>query len=122
MHIPQPELMDRINLAPDYDWGGNRRVLLIILDGWGIGEEDDTNPISIASTPVWDQMLTTYPHSQLRASGDAVGLNRAKQVTQRPGIQISGQGAVPQDDMRLDLAMEDGSFFTNRFFVKQLIW
>ena len=121
MHIPQPELMDGINLAPDHDWGGNRRVLLIILDGWGIGEEDDTNPISIASTPVWDQMLTTYPHSQLRASGDAVGLKASKAGNSEAGHSNIGAGrVVPQDDMRLDLAMEDGSFFTNQVFCEAI--
>ncbi|HWP21145.1 MAG TPA: hypothetical protein VN417_00285, partial [Candidatus Cryosericum sp.] len=50
------------------------KVLLIILDGWGMGEENETNPIYLAETPVWDELLQNYPVRYLRASGEAVGL------------------------------------------------
>ena len=46
--IAQPATWHGASLAPEHAWGGPRRVLLIILDGWGIGKEDDTNPIWLA--------------------------------------------------------------------------
>ncbi len=49
--------MDGSTLAPGYHWGGKRRVLLIILDGWGIGRKDSSNPIFLAQTPVWDDLI-----------------------------------------------------------------
>ncbi len=67
--LPQPELMDGSTLLPGRDWGGRRRVLLLILDGWGIGKQDASNPIFLAKTPVWDELLQNSPHSRLQASG-----------------------------------------------------
>ena len=67
--LDQPPAMDGATLAPGYDWGGKRRVLLIILDGWGIGKQDATNPIFLAATPVWDELLRRYPASRLAGLG-----------------------------------------------------
>ena len=112
--VPQPAAMTGTNLAPDYDWCGQRRVLLIILDGWGNGQADDTNPIFLAQTPVWDNLTRSYPCSQLRASGEAVGLQIGKAGNSEAGHMNIGAGrVVMQDDVRLDMAMQDGSFYTN---------
>ena len=101
-------------LAPDYDWNGRRRVLLVILDGWGIGKNDDTNPILLAQTPVWDDLTRRYPYTRLQAAGDAVGLKPGKAGNSEAGHMNIGAGRVVlQDDVRLDLAMKDGSFYTN---------
>jgi 2,3-bisphosphoglycerate-independent phosphoglycerate mutase len=112
--ISQPAAMTGMSLAPDYTWGGQRRVLLIIMDGWGNGQEDATNPIFLARTPVWDDLTHRFPCSQLRASGDAVGLQPGKAGNSEAGHMNIGAGRVVlQDDVRLDMAMQDGSFFTN---------
>jgi 2,3-bisphosphoglycerate-independent phosphoglycerate mutase len=74
LSIAQPEAMENATLAVHHDWNGPRRVLLIILDGWGVGKEDQTNPIFLAQTPVWDDLLERYPNTQLKAAGEAVGL------------------------------------------------
>ena len=50
------------------------KALLIILDGWGIGDHSKGDVISSTPTPYWDNLLKTYPHSQLQASGENVGL------------------------------------------------
>ena len=60
-HLEQPASMTGVSLAPVHDWGDRRRVLLIILDGWGLGQMDDTNPIHLAHTPVWDDLLANTP-------------------------------------------------------------
>jgi len=117
--LEQPPAMDSTSLAPSYDWGGKRRVLLIILDGWGFGPEDDNNPIFLANTPVWDEYLNRYPISRLQASGEAVGLQKSKAGNSEAGHMNIGAGRIVlQDDVRLDLAMQDSSFYTNETFVR----
>ena len=52
----------------------NRKVLLMILDGWGFGNKSKSDVISVTPTPYWDSLLKNYPYSQLQASGEFVGL------------------------------------------------
>ena len=117
--ITPPPIMTGSDLVQDAAWGGRRRVLLIILDGWGTGREDDTNPIFLASTPVWDDLLRRYPCAQLQASGSAVGLQSNKAGNSEAGHMNIGAGRiVVQDDVRLDMAMQDGSFYTNEILCR----
>ncbi len=119
--INPPDSMDGETLAPDYNWGGRRRVLLLILDGWGLGRKDNSNPIYLAETPVWDDLVKNYPYSQLKASGEAVGLQAGKAGNSEAGHMNIGAGRViPQDDVRLDQAMQDGTFYTNEVFVQAI--
>lgn len=112
--LPQPPLMDGACLAPGNTWGGQRRVLLLILDGWGIGAQDATNPIVLAQTPVWDELLQRFPHSRLQASGAAVGLQEGKPGNSEAGhLNIGAGRVVLQDDVRLEAALQDSSFYTN---------
>jgi len=119
--LTQPEDMSGQTLAPDHDWGGKRRVMLVILDGWGIGREDDGNPIYISPTPRWDDLLRCNPNTQLDASGEAVGLQAGKTGNSEAGHMNLGAGRViPQDDVRLDTAMKDGSFYTNEVLLQTI--
>jgi 2,3-bisphosphoglycerate-independent phosphoglycerate mutase len=112
--LKQPAAMDGTSLAPGHDWGGKRRVLLVILDGWGIGRQDETNPIFLAKTPLWDDLSRRYRVAQIQAAGEAVGLQPGKAGNSEAGHLNLGAGRVVlQDDVRLDLAMQDGSFYTN---------
>ncbi len=122
LDIPQPELMTGNSLVKGtYDFGANRRILLIILDGWGIGAQDDTNPIHIADTPVWDALMAAYPPSKLGASGEAVGLQEGKAGNSEAGhINLGSGRVVQQDDVRLDAAMKDGSFEKNDVFLRTI--
>ncbi len=114
LDLPSPEAMTGHTLAPGYEWGGRRRVLLLILDGWGLGKNDDTNPIFLARTPVWDDLLRRVPCARLEAAGEAVGLRPGKPGNSEAGHMSLGAGRVVlQDDVRLDLAMQDGSFQRN---------
>jgi len=116
--LAQPAAMTGETLVPDHDWRGKRRVLLIILDGWGIGKEDSGNPIFLAPTPRWEDLIRSYPNSILEASGEAVGLQPGKAGNSEAGHLNLGAGrVVPQDDVRLDMAMQDGSFYTNEVFL-----
>lgn len=114
LHLEQPAAMTGANLVPGCNWAGGRRVLLIILDGWGLGSQDDANPIFIAPTPVWDALLANAPATRLNAAGEAVGLKAGKAGNSEAGHMNIGAGRVVlQDDVRLDQAMHDGSFSTN---------
>ena len=59
-------------------------VLLMILDGWGIGG-DKGNAIKTAPTPNFESLLAQYPHSTLEASGEAVGLPEGQQGNSEVG-------------------------------------
>jgi 2,3-bisphosphoglycerate-independent phosphoglycerate mutase len=120
--LVQSAAMHGNNLVIGHDWGGKRRVMLVILDGWGIGKQDDTNPIFLAQTPVWDRLTHRYPCSQLQAAGEAVGLKAGKAGNSEAGHMNIGAGRVVlQDDERLDQAMQDGSFYTNEILCKAII-
>lgn len=121
LDIPVPESMTGTTLAPGHEFGPGRKMLLIILDGWGIGREDSTNPIYLAETPVWDRLVALYPPSRLQASGEAVGLKAGKTGNSEAGHMNIGAGRVVlQDDVRLDQAMKDGSFYTNEVILKSI--
>jgi 2,3-bisphosphoglycerate-independent phosphoglycerate mutase len=112
--IAQPRAMDGTSLVRKHDWGGRRRVLLIILDGWGIGKNDETNPMFLAQTPVWDELTRRYASSRLQAAGEAVGLKPGKAGNSEAGHMNIGAGRIVlQDDVRLDLALRDGTFYAN---------
>ena len=84
------------------------------LDGWGLGKSDDTNPVWLAQTPVWDDLARRYGCARLEASGEAVGLRPGLPGNSEAGHMSIGAGRVVlQDDVRLDRAMQDGSFYSN---------
>lgn len=119
--LEQPTSMNGGTLVPDRNWGGKRRVMLVILDGWGLGREDNRNPIYISPTPHWDELLRCNSNSQLDASGEAVGLQIGKAGNSEAGHLNLGSGRVVlQDDARLDMAMKDGSFYTNEVFLQTI--
>ncbi len=121
MGLPTPSTMQGTSLVSGHSWGTDRRVILIILDGWGIGKADATNPIFLANTPVWDELQQKFPPSELMASGEAVGLQAGKAGNSEAGHMNIGAGhVVLQDDVRLDQAMTDGTFFTNETFLQAM--
>jgi 2,3-bisphosphoglycerate-independent phosphoglycerate mutase len=96
-------------------------TLLLILDGWGIGRQDASNPIYLARTPYWDSLARTYPHTQLEAAGEAVGLQDGKNGNSEAGhINLGAGRVIEQDDVRLDAALQDGSFYTNPIFLETI--
>jgi 2,3-bisphosphoglycerate-independent phosphoglycerate mutase len=85
-------------------------VCLVILDGWGIAPEGPGNAVALADTPVFDALWAQHPHTQLIACGEAVGLPAGQMGNSEVGHLNLGAGAVvPQDLMRIDQAVADGS-------------
>ncbi len=114
MGIPQPAEMDGEALCSSHDFGKGRKMLLIICDGWGIGDKTDNDAIFLGDTPYWDSLVANEACSSLNASGGYVGLGDGKPGNSEAGHSNIGAGrVVPQDDIRLDSAIADGSFMKN---------
>jgi 2,3-bisphosphoglycerate-independent phosphoglycerate mutase len=119
--VDQPAEMTGTSLAPSHDFGKGRKLVLIILDGWGFGKRDNTDPIYLGSTPYWDEMISKHPPAKLCASGEAVGLKKGKAGNSEAGhINIGSGRVVIQDDVRLDKAIEDGTFESNEVFLRTI--
>ena len=89
-------------------------VALVILDGWGCAPPGPGNAVELADTPNFDRLWQTYPHTTLQASGEAVGLPPGQMGNSEVGHLTIGSGRVLfQDLMRVNKAIEDGSFFVN---------
>ena len=72
----------------------NNRVILLILDGWGIGKPYQGNAINLANKPQFNKLITTYPHSQLHTSGEWVGLPDGQMGNSEVGHMNIGAGRV----------------------------
>lgn len=85
----------------------NKKVLLMILDGWGIASNPKVSAVDHANTPFVDGLYSTYPHSKLDASGLAVGLPEGQMGNSEVGHMNIGAGRVVyQDLVRINLAIQ----------------
>ena len=92
----------------------DKKVLLMILDGWGIGKNDSTNAIYTAGQPNIDALMAKYPTSQLSASGEDVGLPQGQMGNSEVGHLNMGAGRVVYQELtRITKSIEDGDFFEN---------
>jgi 2,3-bisphosphoglycerate-independent phosphoglycerate mutase len=86
----------------------------VILDGWGLAPPGPGNAVELAETPVFDRLWREFPHTELAASGEAVGLPPGQMGNSEVGHLTIGSGRVLfQDLMRVNRAIEEGSFFEN---------
>jgi 2,3-bisphosphoglycerate-independent phosphoglycerate mutase len=89
-------------------------VCLVVLDGWGLAPPGPGNAVSLASTPVFDELWAAFPHTTLTACGAAVGLPEGQMGNSEVGHLNLGAGAiVKQDLVRIDEAIADGSLAEN---------
>lgn len=92
-------------------------VLLLILDGFGYSEDPDHNAVANARKPNWDRLWGSYPHTLIATSGMSVGLPKGQMGNSEVGHLNIGAGRVVYQDLtRVDVAIEDGSFYTNPVF------
>jgi 2,3-bisphosphoglycerate-independent phosphoglycerate mutase len=91
-----------------------QKTLLMILDGWGIGDGSKGDIVSQAPTPFMDSLLEKYPHSQLLASGENVGLPEGQMGNSEVGHLSIGAGRVLYQDMvKITRAIKDKSLWKN---------
>ncbi len=90
------------------------KALLIILDGWGLGNHTHADAIYSTPTPYWDHLLKTYPHSQLLAGGESVGLPDGQMGNSEVGhLNIGAGRVVYQDLVKINKAIESGAILDN---------
>jgi 2,3-bisphosphoglycerate-independent phosphoglycerate mutase len=89
-------------------------VCLVVLDGFGLAPDGPGNAVSLADTPVFDDLWKRYPHTQLTACGTAVGLPEGQMGNSEVGHMNLGAGAaVKQDLTRIDEAVAEGTLPRN---------
>ena len=108
--------------APDRPAGGAlgrpRPIVLVVVDGFGIGPRPADDAIAAARMPAWRGLLARWPHATLRASADAVGLPPGQMGNSEVGhLNIGAGRPVLQDLPRIDAAIADGSFFDRPAFL-----
>ena len=91
-----------------------RPLVLIVLDGWGLRRDKANNAIAMARTPVYNGLLARYPHAQLVASGEAVGLPAGQMGNSEVGHMNMGAGRIVYQDLtRIDKSIRDGELLEN---------
>ena len=89
-------------------------VVLVILDGWGIGRDEPGNAVLHARTPTMDRLWADYPHATLLTSGEDVGLPAGQMGNSEVGHTNIGAGFVVYQWLtRIDLAVANGEFAAN---------
>ena len=92
-----------------------KKALLMILDGWGCGDHKKDDVIFNTPTPYWDSLLANYPHSQLQASGENVGLPDGQMGNSEVGhLNIGAGRIVYQDLVKINRACADNSIMQNK--------
>ena len=91
-----------------------KKALLIILDGWGIGDKSRGDVIAQTSTPYLDYLYANYPYTELQASGEYVGLPDGQMGNSETGhLNIGAGRVVYQDLVKINRAIADGSILEN---------
>ncbi|WP_106831649.1 2,3-bisphosphoglycerate-independent phosphoglycerate mutase [Parabacteroides pacaensis] len=92
----------------------SKKALLIICDGWGIGDHSKADVIYNTPTPYWDSLLKNYPNSQLQASGENVGLPDGQMGNSEVGhLNIGAGRIVYQDLVKINRACRNNSILDN---------
>lgn len=92
-----------------------KRVLLMILDGWGLGSQDRTNAIYVAGQKNIDELRAQYPHSQLLACGEDVGLPEGQMGNSEVGhLNIGGGRVVYQDLVKINKVCREHKMLDNK--------
>jgi 2,3-bisphosphoglycerate-independent phosphoglycerate mutase len=92
----------------------SKKALLMILDGWGLGDQKKDDVIFNTPTPYWDYLMNNYPHSQLQASGEDVGLPDGQMGNSEVGhLNIGAGRVVYQDLVKINRACADNSILKN---------
>ncbi|MCL2860056.1 MAG: 2,3-bisphosphoglycerate-independent phosphoglycerate mutase [Oscillospiraceae bacterium] len=96
----------------------NKLMMLVILDGFGINENEKGNAVKLANTPVIDKLMKQYPNTQIHTSSLDVGLPEGQMGNSEVGHTNIGAGRIVYQDLaRINKDIEDGNFFSNEKLV-----
>src|SRR5690349_22281216 len=99
----------------------SKKVLLMILDGWGLGTDPSVSAIAHAHTPFMDSLGHRFPHARLQASGEAVGLPEGQMGNSEVGHMNIGAGRVVyQDLVKINLSIRNRELNSNPVLVEAL--
>jgi 2,3-bisphosphoglycerate-independent phosphoglycerate mutase len=95
--------------------GNINKAFLMILDGWGIGNTTESDLVYQGETPNWDKLIEKYPHSQLLAIGENVGLPKGVMGNSEVGhLNIGAGRVIYQDLVKINKSVEDGTIKDNK--------
>ena len=117
--LPVPGEMTGTSLIENFAESSRsgRRVLLLILDGWGMRNQGQGNLIQLASTVSFDRLWSQFPHTQLDAAGESVGMPVGTVGNSEAGhLHIGAGRRIFLDRVRIDNSITDGTFFENPAF------
>jgi 2,3-bisphosphoglycerate-independent phosphoglycerate mutase len=118
LDLPQPEAMTGSSLLPESISRQQRRVLLVIADGWGARDDPYGNMILEAKTPAMDRLQQEWPTTRIEAAGEAVGMPAGTVGNSEAGHTHIGAGRrILSDRVRIDQAIADGSLLKNEAFL-----
>jgi 2,3-bisphosphoglycerate-independent phosphoglycerate mutase len=123
--IENPALMTGTSLIEGglLEASPSRRILFLVLDGWGANADTNGNLIAKARTPVMDNLRAIHPHALLQASGEAVGLPSGTVGNSEAGhLHIGAGRLIYSDRVKIDRAIADGSFYMNPAFRSIVTW
>src|SRR5687768_2518096 len=98
-----------------------KKVILIIMDGWGLGKIASSDAIQHARTPFVTGLYNHYPHTTLTTCGEAVGLPEGQMGNSEVGHLNLGAGRIVYQELqRINVAIRDGSFFNNDVLLRAI--
>src|SRR5881396_3821158 len=99
----------------------NRKVILIIMDGWGLGKVKSADAIQNADVPFVQSLYTRYPNTTLTTCGEAVGLPEGQMGNSEVGHMNLGAGRIVYQELqRINVAVRDGSFMQNEHLLASI--
>jgi 2,3-bisphosphoglycerate-independent phosphoglycerate mutase len=100
---------------------GNKKVMLIIMDGWGLGKVESADAIQHAKTPFVSSLYKKYPNTTLVTCGEAVGLPEGQMGNSEVGHLNLGAGRIVYQELqRINVAIRDGSFAKNETLLRAI--
>src|SRR5450432_736522 len=98
-----------------------KKVILIIMDGWGLGQKKSSDAIQNANTPFVSSLYKKYPHSTLVTCGEAVGLTDGQMGNSEVGHLNLGAGRIVYQELeRINVAIRKGEFQKNKVLLDSL--
>src|SRR3954466_3869725 len=98
-----------------------KKVILIIMDGWGLGKIKSADAIQNANTPFVSSLYKKYPNTTLTTCGEAVGLPEGQMGNSEVGHLNLGAGRIVYQELqRINVAVKDGSFAKNEHLLQSI--
>src|ERR1700754_3872147 len=99
----------------------DKKTILIIMDGWGLGKVKSSDAIQHAKTPFVSSLYSKYPNTTLTTCGEAVGLPEGQMGNSEVGHLNLGAGRIVYQELqRINVAIKDGSFAKNKVLLETI--